>query len=102
MSIQLQRRTIWRQGFWRLLLLIALLATACGASGTGGQAGGNPQTGGSINDGMYEDPSTLLPGVAGDVFAGQVVTAIWAPLLYSDDHLTIQPGLATAVPDVSA
>jgi peptide/nickel transport system substrate-binding protein len=78
-------------------LLATLTLTACGH--TSSSNGGNtPKFGGTITDGLFEEPDSLLPELSVETYSDLVDAAIWAPLYYGDNTGVIQPGLATPVP----
>jgi peptide/nickel transport system substrate-binding protein len=59
-----------------------------------------PTRGGTLVDGLLEDPDHLLPNFSRRFYTLLVQQVLFAPLFYSDDHGVIQPGLASAVPSV--
>ncbi len=81
-------------------MLAILVLTACGPTAANTGSSG-PKKGGSIIDGLYEEPDSLLPEQSIETFADLVDAAIWAPLLYGDNTGKIQAGLATVVPSAS-
>ena len=92
------KRSIWSV-LGALLILSALLLTACGPTAST-SGGGGPKKGGSIVDGLFEEPDSLLPQGSIETYADLVDATIWAPLFYGDNAGIIQPGLATEVPTV--
>jgi len=80
-------------------MLAILVLTACGPTATSGSSG--PKKGGSIVDGLYEEPDSLLPEQSIETFSDLVDASIWAPLYYGDNTGKIQAGLASVVPSAS-
>jgi peptide/nickel transport system substrate-binding protein len=61
-----------------------------------------PVRGGTVIDGLYEEPTTLLPNVGFAIaFSTMVQETIFSPLFYTDDHGSLHPGLATEIPSVA-
>lgn len=56
--------------------------------------------GGTVTDGILQDPDSLLPNGTGETFGVLVDATIWAPLLYGDAQGNLQPGLLSEVPTV--
>ena len=94
-----KKRSFWYVAIGAFMMLTMLLS-ACGPSaGGGGGGGGNtPVKGGTLVDGLFEEPDTLMSGVTSETFAVMVDHALWAPLFYIDDHGNINADLATQVP----
>lgn len=66
-----------------------------------GRAAG-PVRGGTVVDGLFEEPTTLLPNVGSAIaFSTMVQETIFSPLFYTDDRGVIHPGLAAAIPSVA-
>jgi peptide/nickel transport system substrate-binding protein len=57
-----------------------------------------PSHGGTLVEGIQEDPDQLLPNFSGRYYTLLIQQALFAPLFYSDDKGVIQPGLASEVP----
>ena len=57
-----------------------------------------PVRGGTLVDGLLEQPDHLLPNFSRRFSALLVQQVLFAPLFYSDDHGVIQPGLCDRVP----
>jgi peptide/nickel transport system substrate-binding protein len=95
----LRKRTLWSV-VAALGMLAILVLTACGPTATtGGNTG--PKKGGSIVDGLYEEPDSLLPEQSIETFSDLVDAAIWAPLYYGDNTGIIRAGIASEVPTTS-
>jgi peptide/nickel transport system substrate-binding protein len=80
-------------------LLLTLLLAGCDTS-TINAPPPALHLGGSVALALAAEPGSLLPRLASDAATAQVEAAIWAPLFYTDDHLIVQPGLATEVPSL--
>src|SRR5262249_37941058 len=83
---------------WRLvscvLALIVLVLTSCGSPGNGSSSGGNIKSGGTVIDGLFEEPDTLLPMLTNETYAVMVDQAIWAPLWGGDNTGALYAGIA--------
>src|SRR5262249_33964652 len=84
-------------------LLVVLLTLAGGATGWRVLGPGrpsastpppDPQRGGTVVDGLFYEPDTLLPMLTNETYAVMVDQALWAPLWYGDNTGTLHPGLA--------
>ena len=95
----LRQRKLWYLLAAALLLMVTVLS-ACGPTATPGTNTG-PKKGGSIIDGLFEEPDSLLPQGSVETYADLVDATIWAALFYGDNTGIIQPGLAKEVPTVS-
>jgi peptide/nickel transport system substrate-binding protein len=73
-----------------------MLLSACGP--TASNTGGGIKNGGSIVDGISQEPSSLMIGQSTQSFADLVQSSIWSPLIYTDDKYNINAGLLTQVP----
>lgn len=80
-----------------VLLLLTMVLSGCGPTSTSNGSNG-PKKGGTVIDGLYEEPDSLLPQGSVETFSDLVDAAIWSPLLYGDNLGVIQPGLAKEVP----
>ena len=87
------------------LLCLCLLIPAAGAraarapsSAPGVHHYVPPVRGGTLIDGLLEQPDHLLPNFSRRFAALLVQQVLFAPLFYSDDHGTIRPGLCEQVP----
>jgi peptide/nickel transport system substrate-binding protein len=84
------------------LFIVPLVLAACGPTTTGPTSSSTtPVKGGTLVDGLFEEPDTLMSGVTSETFAVMVDQALWAPLFVGDAHGTPQPQLATQVPSTS-
>src|SRR5215469_13561037 len=94
-----QRKPLYLLGVALLLMVMSL--SACGP--TSGNAGNSksPVKGGTLIDGLYEEPDTLMSGITNETFAIMVDDALWAPLWTGDDHGVPQPQLATNFPSTA-
>src|SRR5947208_2439023 len=68
--------------------------------GHAAQAAG-PVTGGTVIDGLFEEPARLIPNTVNETFATMVQQTIFTPLFYTDDTGVLHPGLASQIPMVS-
>jgi peptide/nickel transport system substrate-binding protein len=59
-----------------------------------------PIRGGTLVEGIQEQPDRLLPNFSGRLYTLLVQQTLFAPLFYSDNHGVIQAGLASVVPTV--
>ncbi len=91
---------LWTAGAG-VFLLAAMLLSACGPSATTSGNTTGPKHGGTITDGLYEEPDSLLPEGSVETYADMVDATIWAPLFYGDNTGVIHAGLATDVPTPS-
>jgi peptide/nickel transport system substrate-binding protein len=95
-----------KHGLWSLVLgavvLMSMALVACGPSGgsPGGNSGGQAVKGGSMIDGLFEEPDTLLPFLTNETYSVMVDQALWAPLWYGDPQGALHAGIATDVPSV--
>lgn len=84
------------------IVVMTMLLSACGPGTVNtSNGGGTPVKGGTLVDGLFEEPDSLMSGVTNETFGIMVDQALWAPLFYGDDQENIQPGLATVVPTVA-
>src|SRR5664280_2148246 len=51
--------------------------------------------GGTIIDGLYEEPDKLVPNVSSMTYAQTVITTLFAPLFYTDAKGTLHLGLVS-------
>ena len=82
-------------------LMAALALSACGGSSTPGGGGNQPKFGGTVTDGLFEEPDNLIVGQSNETFADMVMNTIWAPLIWEDANGLLQPGLLTELPTVA-
>ncbi len=94
-----KQRKYWSLLAVSLLLLIAALS-ACGPSATQGGSTG-PKQGGTVTDGLFEEPDSLLPQQSVETYADLADATIWASLFYGDNTGIIHAGLATDIPTVA-
>lgn len=88
--------------FVSVFVLLAMLLSACGASGTPSTSNsGKPVKGGTWTDDLYETIKNMIPNGNSETFADIVDNTIWAPLYYGDASGNITPGLASEVPSVA-
>ncbi len=64
------------------------------------QAAG-PVKGGTVIDGLYEEPDRLIPNTSSETFALMVDETIFAPLFYTDAKGVLYPGLAATIPTLA-
>ncbi len=57
-----------------------------------------PTKGGTVIDGLYEEPDKLIPNTSTETFGRMVQKTIFSPLFYTDDKGVLHPGLASAIP----
>lgn len=96
----LKKRSLWSIA-GGVLLLTSMLLSACGPTSTSTGGSNTPVPGGTVIDGISQEPSSLLPQLSTQTFADLVQVTIWAPLFYSNDKAGISAGLASEVPSVS-
>ena len=94
------KRRYWLSAMGCVVLLAMTLA-ACGTSSTPANTNNSPKSGGSLIDGISQEPSSLMPGQSTQTFADLVDASLWASLIYSTDQFTLAPGLLTEVPSVA-
>jgi peptide/nickel transport system substrate-binding protein len=92
-----RQRRLWSIGVGGFLLAVMVLS-ACGPGTSTGGGGGTPKFGGSLVDGISQEPSGLMTAQSTQAFASLVMATIWAPLLYADPAGGIHAGLLTQVP----
>jgi len=81
-------------------LLISFALSACGPTPVATPSNG-PKHGGTVIDGLYEEPDSLLSNGTNETFAVLVDATIWAPLVYGDPSGTLHAGLLTEIPSVA-
>lgn len=80
-----------------VLLCLGMLTAACGGSGDGEQASDGKITGGTFSVSI-EEPEHLLPPNTTDVFGGQVLSALFTPLIeYDAETAAPRHGIASSV-----
>jgi peptide/nickel transport system substrate-binding protein len=78
--------------------MAVMALSACGGSTHTGPAAGTAKFGGTVVDGLYEEPDNIIVGQSTETFAQLFMASIWAPLVWEDSHGLLQPGLLTEVP----
>jgi len=90
------------RGLWSTVIgatvMLTMVLSGCGASTGTTTAANQPKAGGSIIDGISQEPSSIMPAQSTQSFAALVDAAIWAPLMYVDNKGAFQAGLLTQVP----
>jgi peptide/nickel transport system substrate-binding protein len=81
-------------------LLLSMVLAACGPTPTN-TSSNTPKKGGTLTDGLFEEPDSLLPNASIETYADLVDATIWAPLVYGDNKGVLQAGLLTEVPSLS-
>jgi peptide/nickel transport system substrate-binding protein len=94
------KRSLWYVAIGAFMLL-AMMLSGCGP--TAGNSGNSksPVKGGTLIDGLFEEPDTLMSGITNETYAVMVDQALWAPLWAGDDHGVPQPQLATNFPSTA-
>src|SRR5919108_46283 len=65
---------------------------------------GGPQTpkrGGTVIDGLFEEPDRLIPNTSSETFSEMAQRTIFTPLFYTDDNGVLHPGLASQIPTIA-
>src|SRR5258708_21777710 len=75
----LKKHSFWSVGVGALVLMTMLFA-ACGPSAPSGGNTGTIQKGGTVINGLYEEPDTLLPYLTSETDAIIILQALCAPL----------------------
>src|ERR671936_671945 len=60
-----------------------------------------PVKGGTVIDGLFEEPDRLIPNTSAETFSVMVQQTIFTPLFYTDDNGVLHPGLASQIPTVA-
>jgi peptide/nickel transport system substrate-binding protein len=92
-----KKRRLWSVAFGAVVALTMVLS-ACGSPGTSSTNTGQPKSGGSLVDGISQEPSSLMTAQSTQTFAVLVDASIWASLIYTTPQFTLAPGLLTEVP----
>src|SRR5258708_6866116 len=71
-----------------------MMSAACGPSGCTTPPGGKIVKGGTVINGLYEEPDSLLPYLTNETYAVGVDQALWAPLWYGDNQGVLHSGIA--------
>src|SRR3954447_1256404 len=58
----------------------------------------SPVRGGTVVDGLFEEPDRLIPNTSSETFSVMVQQTIFTPLFYTDDKGVLQTGLASQIP----
>jgi peptide/nickel transport system substrate-binding protein len=95
----LKKRSLWSTVIG-LGVLATMLLAACGSTSST-PTGSTPKQGGSIVDGVSQEPSSLMIAQSTQAFAALAKATIWAPLIYADDQGGFHAGLLTQVPSSS-
>src|SRR5919204_1878717 len=59
-----------------------------------------PVKGGTVIDGLYEEPDRLIPNTSSEAYSVMVQYTVFAPLFYTDAKAKLHPGLAREIPTV--
>jgi ABC-type transport system substrate-binding protein len=89
----LKKHSFWSVGVGALVLMTMLFA-ACGPSTPNSGGNGTIVKGGTVINGLYEEPDTLLPYLTNEEYAIIVDQALWAPLWYGDNQGVLHSGIA--------
>src|SRR5690348_11581020 len=81
-------------------LLVSVMLTACGPTPTT-TSSNTPKRGGTVTDGLFEEPDSLLSNGTNETFAVLVDATLWAPLVYGDPTGTLHPGILKEIPSVA-
>jgi len=65
----LKKRSLWSVGVGALVLMTMLFA-ACGPSSPTSTGGGNIVKGGTVINGLYEEPDSLIPYLTNETYSG--------------------------------
>lgn len=91
-----------KRGLWSAVLGVGvtftMLLSACGPTASQGVS---IKSGGSLVDGISQEPSSVMPAQSTQAFASLVLASIWAPLIYTDNTSNLHAGLLTQVPSSS-
>src|ERR671935_425104 len=67
----------------------------------GHAAAAGPVKGGTVIDGLFEEPDRLIPNTSAETFSVMVQQTIFTPLFYTDNNGVLHTGLASQIPTVS-
>src|SRR5579859_2710868 len=81
-------------------LILSFILTACGPTPTTSNST-SPKKGGTVTDGLFEEPDSLLSNGTNETFAVLVDATIWAPLVYGDPTGTLHAGILSEIPTVA-
>src|ERR687884_657893 len=68
---------------------------------SGHAAVAGPVRGGTVIDGLFEEPARLIPNTVNETFSVMVQQTIFTPLFYTDDKGVLHTGLASQIPTIS-
>jgi peptide/nickel transport system substrate-binding protein len=94
----LKHRSFWSAVAGIGVVLTMLLSACGGTSSGGGNTANQPKAGGSLVDGISQEPSSLMTAQSTQAFAAIADATIWAPLMYVDNQAQFHAGLLTQVP----
>lgn len=95
----LTKRSLW-SAVIGVVVVLTMTLSACGPTSTT-TPGGTAKFGGSLIDGISQEPSSLMTGQSNQTFAALVDAAVWAAPIYTTGSFTLAPGLLTQVPSSS-
>lgn len=81
-------------------LLISFALSACGPTPVTTNSN-QVKRGGTLTDGLYEEPDSLLSNASTETYSDLVDATIWTPLLYGDPQGNLHPGLLKEIPTVA-
>ncbi len=81
-------------------LVLTFILSACGPTPVT-TSSNTPKRGGTVTDGLFEEPDSLLSNGTNETFADLVDATIWAPLVYGDPEGVLHPGLLKEIPTVA-
>lgn len=84
-----------------LLLLTGLVVPHDAARPTRAAALAGPVRGGTVIDGLFEEPTSLLPNTGFIAFSIMIQETLFSPLFYSDAAGVLHAGLAAEIPTVA-
>src|SRR5579862_2446293 len=94
-------RTLLGAALVGLLIAAGSLPSAGHATGIVAHAAAAPVTGGTLIDGLFEEPFGLLPNTGFIAFSIMVQETLFSPLFYTDAQGVLHPGLAAEIPTVA-
>jgi peptide/nickel transport system substrate-binding protein len=81
-------------------LLLSFALAACGPTPVTTPSS-NIKKGGTLTDGLFEEPDSLLSNSSVETFSDLVDASIWTPLVYGDPEGQLHPGLLKEIPSVA-
>ena len=81
-------------------LLMSFALAACGPTPVT-TSSNQIKKGGTLTDGLYEEPDSLLSNASVETYSDLVDATIWSPLIYGNPQGQIQPGLLKEIPTVA-